>query len=93
MSLQDIGVAVAILSALGGVLIQLVKVIVNQFITVKLKDFKLEINDEFNNVNDRFSNVSKEFRSTNKAIGQLQRRTAILETRVIGDSDTFSGLE
>lgn len=65
MSLESIAAAVAIFIAIGGALIQIIKVIVQHTTDI-----------EFDKVNTRIS--------------RLERRQAILEIQVKGDSDTFS---
>lgn len=65
MSLESIAAATAIFIAIGGALIQIIKVIVQH-----------ATDNEFDKVNARIS--------------RLERRQAMLEMRILGDSDTFS---
>lgn len=65
MNLESIAAAVAISIAVGGALIQIIKVIVQHATDV-----------EFDKVSSRIS--------------RLERRQAMLEMQVKGDSDTFS---
>lgn len=66
MSLETIAAATAIFIAIGGALIQIIKVIVQHTTDI-------------------------EFDKTNARISRLERRQAMLEMQVKGDSDTFSG--
>lgn len=66
MSLESVAAAVAIFIAIGGALIQIIKVIVQHATDI-----------EFDKISARIS--------------RLERRQAMLEIQVKGDSDTFSG--
>lgn len=77
MSLESIGIAVGVFIAIGGALIQIIKVIVQH-----------TTDQEFDKVNER---MLREFSKTSDRIARLERRQAMIETRVMGDSDTFSG--
>lgn len=79
MSIESIAAAVAIFIGVGGALIKIIESIINQTTASKFKEFQHDSDKEFSRIGSR--------------INRLERRTAILETRVIGDSDTFSGFE
>lgn len=79
MKIETIAAAVAILIGVGGALIKIIESIINQTTASKFKEFQQDFDKEFNRQSNR--------------INRLERRTAILETRVIGDSDTFSGID
>lgn len=79
MSIEAVGVAVGILIGVGGALIKIVEVIIHQTTATKF--------DEFKDESDR------EIKRVYRKINRIERRLAIVETRVLGDSDTFSGIE
>lgn len=79
LSLQDIGIAIAILATVGGALIKLNESIINQITSTKIKEYQKD--------------SDKQDEKQSNRISRLERLTAILETRVLGDSDTFSGID
>jgi len=100
MSIQDIGVAVAILSALGGVLIQLIKVIASQIIDTKIetkfkelelktKEFRLKTDEGFKDIYKEFEDIEKEFIKQGDRSARIERRLAVLQTKTTGNTDTF----
>jgi len=76
MSIETVLAAIAVLIAVGGALIKIIESIINATTAAKFK----EVNQDLESVSTKIGN----------RINRLERRTAILETRVIGDSDTFS---
>lgn len=79
MSIEAVGVAVGILIGVGGALIKIVEVIIHQTTAAKF--------DEFKDESDR------EIKRVYRKINRVERRLAIVETQVLGDSNTFSGIE
>lgn len=77
MSLEKIGIAVGVFITIGGALIQIIKVIVQH-----------TTDEEFDKLKDL---MLREFGKNGDRISRLERRQAMLETRVMGNSDTFSG--
>lgn len=76
MSLESVGIAVGIFIAIGGALIQIIKVIVQH-----------TTDEEFDKLKDL---IFREFGRSSDRIARLERRQAMLEMQVKGDSDTFS---
>lgn len=76
MSIENILAAVGILLAVGGASIKIIESIINQVTADKFKQLDQDLDNELVKVANR--------------LNRLERRMAILETRVTGDSDTFS---
>lgn len=76
MSLESIGIAVGVFIAIGGALIQIIKVIVQH-----------TTDEEFDKLKEQ---MAKEFGKNSDRVYRLERRQAMLEMQVKGDSDTFS---
>lgn len=76
MSLESIGIAVGVFIAIGGALIQIIKVIVQH-----------TTDEEFDKLKDQ---MLREFTRSSDRVARLERRQAMLEMQVKGDSDTFS---
>lgn len=76
MSLESIGIAVGVFIAIAGALIQIIKVIVRH-----------TTDEEFDKLKDF---MLREFGKNGDRVARLERRQAMLETRILGDSDTFS---
>lgn len=76
MSLETVAAAIAIFIGVGGALIQIIKVIVQH-----------STDTEFDAINER---VDKELNRSSERIFRLERRQAMLEMKMSGDSDTFS---
>lgn len=79
MTVQDIFGAVTVFVLVGGALIQITKVIVQH-----------TTDQEFDKIKDQ---MLREFTKGNERMARLERRQAILETKLSGDSNTFSGLD
>lgn len=96
MNIESIAAAVAILSVLGTFLIQLIKVIANQAVEAKLKQFQVEVKEfeletdkRFKDVYKEFEDVEKEFIKQSDRSGRIERRLAVLQTKTTGNTDTF----
>lgn len=75
MTLESIGIAVTILLGVATASIKIIETIVHQTTRKKFDEVKEEI--------------ELDLKSIGKKINRLERRVAILETKVFGDSDTF----
>lgn len=75
MTLESIGIAVTILLAVATASIKIIELIVKQTTATKFDEIKEELGDDL--------------QKSSRRINRLERRIAILETKVLGDSDTF----